>query len=492
MSEIDRLVNACLLPGFAGGDVPPEWVHDALQSGLAGIVIYGANLVDDGAIGRVAMSVRESAADALVGIDEEGGDVTRLDYLRGSAYPGNLALGVVDDADLTYQVASAIAADLAAAGVNYNLAPSIDVNSDAANPVIGVRSFGADPDRVAAHGVAYIKGMQDAGIATSAKHFPGHGATVADSHHDLPVIDAGLETFRRRELPPFVAAIEAGVTSIMTAHIVFKALDAEQPGTLSRRILHGILREELGYEGVLITDALDMQAVAGPHGIAGAAVRAFIAGADLLLLGSVDGEGYCAEIRAGIAEAIRDGSLDVKVLEAAAARVEKMRAWASPRDGAGVGLRSGAADRPIGLAAARRAVRVSGDCALSAPATVVNVSAPANLAVGEAHWSLTQQLAPFSLAAGEISVTEDGPEVGEVLRALPQGPVVLVVRDAYRRAWQRTWVGAFLASRPDAVLVALGMPDDASLTAGASICTFGAGRVNVQAAAEILAGHSVS
>lgn len=483
MGEIDRLVNACLLPGFAGGDVPPEWVHQGLQDGLAGVVIYGENLVDDDAIGRISLSVRESAPDALVGIDEEGGDVTRLDYLRGSAYPGNLALGVVDDVDLTYRVAAAIAADLAANGVNYNLAPSVDVNSDAENPVIGVRSFGADPARVAAHGAAYIKGMQDAGIATSAKHFPGHGATRVDSHHALPVIDADLETFRRRELPPFVAAIEAGVTSIMTAHIVFKTLDAEQPGTLSRRILHGILREELGYEGVLITDALDMEAVAGAHGISGAAVRAFIAGADLLLLGSVDGEEYCAEIRAGITAAIRDGSLDVKVLEAAAGRVEKLRAWASPRAGAGI-------DQSSGLLAARRAVRATGDAVLRGPATVVNVSAPANLAVGEAHWSLTKQLAALGVDAGEIAVTEQGPAVDEVLDALGEGTVVIVVRDAYRRPWQREWVRRLLAARPGAILVAIGMPDDAELAAGPAICTFGAGRANLQAAAELLTGRS--
>jgi beta-N-acetylhexosaminidase len=482
MSEIDRLVNACLLPGFAGGDVPPEWVHDALQDGLAGVTIYGTNLVADGAIGRIATSLRETAPDALVAIDEEGGDVTRLDYLRGSAYPGNLALGVVDDVDLTYQVASAIAADLAANGVNYNLAPSVDVNSDPKNPVIGVRSFGPDPDRVAAHGVAYIKGMQDVGIATSAKHFPGHGATVADSHHALPVIDVDLETFRRRELPPFVAAIEAGAVSIMTSHVVFTALDGENPATLSRSIMHGLLREELGYEGVLITDALDMEGASGKYGIAGAAIRAFIAGADLLLLGSVDGEEYCAAIRAGIADAIRDGSLDVKVLEAAAGRVEKLRAWASPRPGAAI-------DQSSGLIAARRAIRSSGVVALPAPATVVNVSAPANLAVGEAHWSLREQLNEFGLATTEIAVTEDGPGVEYVLGSIGDGPAVLVVRDAYRRPWQREWAQAFLTARPDAVLVAIGMPDDAALTSGPSVCTFGAGRVNIQAAAEVLAGR---
>lgn len=483
MGEIDRLVNACLLPGFAGGDVPPEWVHEALQDGLAGIVVYGFNLVDDGAISRISTSVRETTPDALVGIDEEGGDVTRLDYLQGSAYPGNLALGVVDDVDLTYRVASSIAADLVANGVNYNLAPSVDVNSDPDNPVIGVRSFGSDPARVSAHGVAYIKGMQDAGIATAAKHFPGHGATVADSHLALPTIDADLETFRRRELPPFVAAVEAGATSVMTSHVVFTALDTDEPATMSRRILHRLLREELGYDGVLVTDALDMEGASGRYGIAGAAVRAFIAGADLLLLGSVDGEEHCARIREGIAQAIRDGQLDVRTLEAAAGRVDKLRAWAAP------GARPAGKVTDIGLFAARRAVLARGDVVLRSAATVVNLSAPANLAVGEAHWSLTEQLEVFDLAAGEITVTELGPSVDDVLSQLPTDPAVLVVRDAYRRPWQRAWAQSFLAARPDAVLVAIGMPDDEQLATGASLCTFGAGAVNLRAGAEMLAGR---
>jgi beta-N-acetylhexosaminidase len=484
MTEIDRLVNACLLPGFAGGDVPPEWVHDALQDGLAGVVIYGTNLVDDGAIARISVSLRETAHDALVAIDEEGGDVTRLDYLRGSAYPGNLALGVVDDIELTYQVASSIAADLSANGVNYNLAPSVDVNSAPDTPVIGARSFGSDPARVAAHGVAYIKGMQDAGIATAAKHFPGHGATVADSHHALPTIDADLETFRRRELPPFVAAIEAGATSVMTSHVVFTALDPDEPATLSSRILHRLLREELGYDGVLVTDALDMQGASGRYGIAGAAVRAFLAGADLLLLGSIDGEEHCAHIREGIAQAIREGHLDVKTLEAAAGRVDKLRAWAAP----GTKPNSHVV-QDVGLFAARRAVRARGDVVLRSAATVVNLSAPSNLAVGEAHWSLAEQLEVFDLVAAEITITEQGPNVDDILSKLPAQPVVMVVRDAYRRPWQRAWAQAFLAARPDAVLVAIGMPDDEKLATGASVCTFGAGSVNLTAGAEMLAGR---
>jgi beta-N-acetylhexosaminidase len=483
MSEIDRLVNACLLPGFAGGDVPPEWVHDALQEGLAGIVIYGSNIVDDGAIGRISLSLRETAPDLLVAIDEEGGDVTRLDYLRGSGYPGNLALGVVDDVELTYQVASSIAADLVANGVNYNLAPSVDVNSDPDNPVIGVRSFGSDPARVAAHGVAYIKGMQDVGIAAAAKHFPGHGATVADSHHALPTIDVDLETFRSRELPPFVAAIQAGVASVMTSHVVFTALDSDEPATLSSRILRRLVREELGYDGVLVTDALDMEGASGRFGIAGAAVRALVAGADLLLIGSVDGEEHCAQIRAGVAEAVSDGRLDVKTLEAAAVRVDKLRLRAANAKA------NSPAVQDIGMFAARRAVRAQGSVVLPSAAVVVNLSAPANLAVGQAHWSLAEQLETFQLLASELTVTEDGPDVEQALAQLSGGRAVLVVRDAYRRPWQREWTQRFLAARPETVLVAIGMPDDEKLATGPTLCTFGASSVNLKAAAELLAGR---
>ncbi|WP_324275572.1 glycoside hydrolase family 3 protein [Blastococcus brunescens] len=202
-------------------------------------------------------------------LDEEGGDVTRLEYLTGSSYPGNLALGVVDDPAVTEAVAAAIGADLRRAGVTVDFAPSVDVNSDSRNPVIGVRSFGPDPDAVARHGVAYVRGLQSAGVAATAKHFPGHGATTVDSHLGLPTIDADAATFRRRELPPFAAAVRAGVDLVMTSHVVFSALDA-RPATLSRRLLVDLLRTELGFAGVVVTDALDMAGVRAAHGVAGA------------------------------------------------------------------------------------------------------------------------------------------------------------------------------------------------------------------------------
>jgi beta-N-acetylhexosaminidase len=182
MTELDRLVNACLMPAFGGRSLP-EWTANALDDGLAGVCLYGANLPPEGdatgTVTAISRSVREVRSDALVALDEEGGDVTRLEYRVGSSYPGNLALGVVDDEALTAAVATAIGADLRRAGVTVDFAPSVDVNSDPRNPVIGVRSFGAGPDLVARHGAAFVAGLQATGVAATAKHSPGTGRRLS-------------------------------------------------------------------------------------------------------------------------------------------------------------------------------------------------------------------------------------------------------------------------------------------------------------------------
>ena len=465
-NDLDRLVNSCLLAGYDGAE-PPAWVHAALEDGLAGVTLFPAN-VDGGrqAVVRHTRALRRTAPDALIALDEEGGDVTRLDYETGSAYPGNLALGEINDLLLTSDVAAAIAADLRACGVNFNLAPSIDVNSDPDNPIIGVRSFGARPELVATHGAAFIEAMQDGGVSVCAKHFPGHGATVTDPHHALPIVDCPIETFRTRELTPFVSAIKAGVHAMMTAHVLYPALDPDNPATLSRRLLHDLVREELGYNGVLLSSAIAIEAGQGNPDIGTVAVRAFQAGSDLLLLGPANGEELTATIRASVTEAVRTGALSAELLETAAARVSALRAVAAPRT--------------LGLDAARRAIRVTGPVALTAPAAVFELRAGGN-ALGESHWSLAERLAELDATESTVLVSE-----GDPVALPPTGPVVLVVRDAYRSPWQTAWLSAALAARPDAILVAVGMPDDVTPAIRASIRTYGAGAVNIEAAAEVL------
>lgn len=232
---------AVLQPGFAG-TTAPAWVLRLLGEGLGSVGLFARNVESPEQVAALTAQLREARPDVLVAADEEGGDVTRLEARGGSSFPGNLALGAVDDLKLTRAVAAELGRRLAACGVNFNWAPSADVNSDPGNPVIGVRSFGADPELVARNTAAYVEGLQSAGVAASVKHFPGHGDTAVDSHHAMPRIDVDLDTLRARELVPFRAAIAAGAKVVMSAHILVPALDPDLPGTLSPAVLGGLLR----------------------------------------------------------------------------------------------------------------------------------------------------------------------------------------------------------------------------------------------------------
>src|SRR5689334_2783531 len=244
-----RRADAVLQPGFVG-TTPPAWVRRRLAGGLGGVTLFSRNIVDPAQVAALTAALRAENPDVVVAVDEEAGDVTRLESRTGSSRPGNLALGAVDDPELTEAVARDLGHELAAVGVTLNYAPDADVNSNADNPVIGVRSFGADPALVSRHTAAWVRGLQSAGVAACAKHFPGHGNTSVDSHHAAPMIEASREELFAVELRPFQAAVEAGVQAIMSAHLVVPAIDPEYPATLSRALLTDLLRDELGFDGL--------------------------------------------------------------------------------------------------------------------------------------------------------------------------------------------------------------------------------------------------
>ncbi|AEV88289.1 glycoside hydrolase [Actinoplanes sp. SE50] len=324
-----RLALRTLLAAFPGTSAP-DWALDLLADGLAGHTLFGTNVGSSDELSQLTARLRSARPDALIAIDEEGGDVTRLGHRTGSPYPGNAALGAADDLDLTRQVYAAIGADLATAGVNLDLAPTVDVNSVAENPIIGTRSFGADPGLVARHTGAAIAGLQSAGVAACAKHFPGHGATVTDSHLDLPTVDVPLPVLRERDLPPFAAAVAAGARAVMSAHIRVPALTGDGPATFSRAALQGLLRDEYGFAGVIVTDALEMRGAAGAAGgIPQAAVAALAAGADLLCIGAEVDRELVLAVADEVAAAVGDGRLAVVRLEQAAARNADLAAWAA-------------------------------------------------------------------------------------------------------------------------------------------------------------------
>ncbi|HZE40273.1 MAG TPA: glycoside hydrolase family 3 N-terminal domain-containing protein, partial [Stackebrandtia sp.] len=329
--ELRTLALRTLIPGFTG-TTAPQWALDLLDEGLGGYCLFAFNVADPEQLTDLNATLRQANDDIVIAIDEEGGDVTRLHSATGSPYPGNAALGAVDDTALTTAIHQSIGAELAAAGVTVDFAPAVDINVEDDNPVIGTRSFGRDADLVARHTAAAVRGLQNAGIAACAKHFPGHGATVTDSHLGMPTVDIPLETLRGRELKPFVAAIEAGSALVMSGHIRVPVLTGDAAATMSHAAIHDLLRGELGFDGAVVTDAMEMGGATGELGLPEASVRAIAAGCDLICTGGeTQKHGPMTDLIHATADAlvaaVESGRLPRERLEDAVARGDALRAW---------------------------------------------------------------------------------------------------------------------------------------------------------------------
>jgi beta-N-acetylhexosaminidase len=476
MTSIEGLALRCLLPGFVG-TVPPDWVRRAAAAGLGGVVLYGRNVADPDQVANLTADLHAERPSLLIAIDEEGGDVTRLEAKTGSSYPGNLALGAVGDPRLTHDVAVAMGAELAAAGVDLDLAPDADVNSNPTNPVIGARAFGSEATLVATHTSAWVEGLQSAGVAACAKHFPGHGDTSVDSHLALPVV---TEDPHQGALAPFEAAIASGVQAIMSAHILVPAVD-DVPGTISRRIMTDLLRGELRFHGLAITDGLEMRGLSDRFGVAEGGVRALIAGCDALCIGGgLAGEDVVAEVSAAIVAAVKAGRLTEHRLAEAAGRVDALAVWRSEQKPAA------AADRHIGLVAARRAIKADGSVRIGDDATVVQVDWMRSIAAGKVAWGLARAIANRGVKVTPVEVHDGKVDLGGLLARAEGQSLVLVVRDLHRHAWQSDLADALLARRPDAVVVEMGLPRCRPEGAKAYITTSGSARVCGEAAAEAM------
>jgi len=454
---LEQLALRVQLPAFPGTTLAPE-VADLLAAGLGGVCLFGSNTAGGpDATAHLTAAVHGASPRAVVAIDEEGGDVTRLHARSGSPVLGPAALGAADDLDLTRDAGRMVGAELADAGIDLDLAPVADVNSNTDNPVIGTRSFGADPRRAADHVVAWLLGLQEAGVAGCAKHFPGHGDTARDSHLDLPTVDAGLDLLSERELAPFAAAVEAGVAAVMTSHLLVPALDPELPATLSPVVL-ALLRDRLGFTGAIVTDALDMAGASRGRGIPEAAVLSLLAGADLLCLGADKDVALVREVQTAVVSAVRSGRLSEARLLEAAARVDALRGRpAQPRPTS--------TDQ---VAGARRAVTVAGVLPDLRGAAILSVAGRANIAVGEAVWGLP---ADHCLDPGQT------PEV-------PAGPLVVQVRDAHRHADVGALLRLLERDRP-VVVVEWGWPGPYDGRAP-RICTRGSSLPAVAAVRDLL------
>ncbi|WP_306665862.1 beta-N-acetylhexosaminidase [Paenibacillus oleatilyticus] len=458
---------------------PDEHILDLIERRrIGGVILFARNVQSTAQVAALTGKLQEAAqragtAPLWISIDQEGGMVARI--TEGVALmPGAMAIAAGGSVKAAYEAALVAGRELRALGVNMNFAPDLDINNNPANPVIGVRSFGEAPEAVAEYGAASIRGFQDAGVSATAKHFPGHGDTATDSHLDLPTIPHSRERIEAVELVPFRRAVAAGVDAVMSSHIVFPAFEPERlPATLSRRVLTGLLREELGFDGVIVTDCMEMQAIAAHYGTVQAAVMAVEAGADIVLIS------HSREQQEGaldaLLEAVRSGRISEERIDAS---VRRLLALKRKRLAAGTESHE-AALRLVGCEAHRQTARRIGEASVTLvkdeerllplrriPTLVIHTSAVATSIADEAveiPHTLGKALAAQGLDVIEriIPVSPDGEALQALLMQVkPFGQVVVGTYNASFFPGQVRLIEALrsLGKRP--VVVALRNPYD--------------------------------
>jgi beta-N-acetylhexosaminidase len=328
MRESLRLAGQLALCGFEGQVASPEIKELIREFGVGGIILFARNVDAPEQVAELVRELQGHARDAgqadplLIAVDQEGGRVQRL-RSPWTVWPPARALGRFGSEDAARRMGESLAGELRACGITYDLAPVLDVDTNPRNPVIGDRSLGDDPDLVGRLGAALIQGLQAGRVAACGKHFPGHGDTELDSHIELPVLDHSRSRLDDVELRPFRKAIEAGVASIMVGHLLVRELDDRWPATLSARVVDGLLRGELKYDGLVVTDDLDMRALAARWPAGETAVRAVLAGCDILSLC----RSHAAQVAAieGVVRAVESERLGWKRLEQAGRRVRALK-----------------------------------------------------------------------------------------------------------------------------------------------------------------------
>ncbi|MCD7437268.1 sugar hydrolase [Streptomyces lincolnensis] len=475
--DLDEAAHRCLVAGFDGTTTVPDGLKRLIDRGLGGVILFTRNVRDAEQVRRLTETLRALRPDLLVAIDNEGGGIGHLVGAGAPDVPGSYALGVVDDPALTAACADALAGHLATLGITASYAPVADVQVHPDNPIVRTRAFGTDPELVSRHVGAWIAATEARGIASCAKHFPGHGGTVTDSHHDLAV---DPRPYDELDLAPFRAAIAAGVPMLMSAHVVFPALDPNRPATLSRRILGDLLRHELGFDGVLVSDALEMKAIADRYGEAAGARIALAAGADQVIVAVPDLE-VTLSCRDAVLGALNAGVLhDERVVEAA----ERVRGLAERYAAPAATVEPWDAD--AGLTAARRAVRGQRLPEPVRGAHVVDLFPPPHPALNWGGEDLLSEMRAVDGPASGTAVTGEPADpaalVEGIVRVSRRAPLVVATCDAGLHPWQQDLRDALLARRPDAIRVATGLPEDGAL------CSYGRGRVNLRAVAEALTG----
>ncbi|MGC2361202.1 MAG: beta-N-acetylhexosaminidase [Candidatus Cybelea sp.] len=474
VSEVAEKARGIILTGLT--DLPTSREH----VDFAGYVLFSRNGASVAELRFFSDMLRAECLGPppIIAIDQEGGRVVRL-HEGVEIIPSMMAVGAAGDFELAERAGEQTAFDLRRAGCTMDFAPVLDLTLDSRNTVIGTRSFGADPQSVAAFGLAFARGLERGGITPCYKHFPGHGATSVDSHDALPVLDAGEEMLLARDVAPF-AAVASEASAFMSAHVLAPELDPQRPATLSRRILTDLLRSSLGFDGVLVTDCLEMDALAG-HGPVESAVEALIAGADLLLFSHRMELATAAA--AAIEAAVKEGRVPSQRLEEAHRRVSRLREAAN----APLPLDAFAPHPNVGREIGRRAVTLVRGVPEADPV------ASAVVAFGGDAATL-QREAP-ALAGLCAPVDPAAEDVDRILTSLAQSRrrAILLARRAHLHPLQAQAIAIILQRYPDAVVVSLMEPFDLPLFGAAHhlLATYGDDSASIGGLADVLFGSSM-
>lgn len=321
---LQEKIGQRLMTGFPGTEMTEEFRRVVREHKIGNVILFRENIRDREQLKQLCRDIqdlirRETGHSAFIAIDQEGGVVTRLPQDAVNV-PGAMALGASGDPENACRAGLLIAREMRALGPNFNFAPVADVNSNPDNPVINIRSYGDDPHMVGQYVAQAVRGLTEGGVLSTAKHFPGHGDTDLDSHLALPCVDKSLEELEQTELIPFRSAIAAGIPAVMTAHILFPQLEPDSvPATMSRRIIHDLLRKDLGFEGIIVSDCMEMKAIQNHYGVTEGTLAAFKAGVDLVEI--THHPLWCADAAVRLLEAARSGELDMAELDESVERI---------------------------------------------------------------------------------------------------------------------------------------------------------------------------
>lgn len=497
-TTLEARVGQLLFVGF-DGLTAPDYLLDWLRAGrVGGVILFSRNIASPEQVAALTDSLTANAPyGVLISIDQEGGTVARLrDGFTES--PGAMALASAADGErLTEQVARVLAAELRALGIHWNYAPVVDINQYPDNPSMGTRTFGTDPERVSRLAVAVVRGLQTAGIATSPKHFPSAGNTRIDTHIALPALDTPLDHLRAVDLQPYRAVIAAGAASVMVTHVLYRALDPDHPSTLSPIVVRQLLRGELGFDGVVTTDCLEMQAITNHYGPGESAVLAALAGIDAILFSHTREKQEAAY--AALLDAARSGRLPASLIDAANRRLAAFKdAYLLPRADLSI-IRS--PDHLTLMAEAARAgttlIRGGAALPLRTDRSIGMIEFPSAFDSGinevDGLTGFSRLLRARLPTAAVVTVTD--PHQGDAALALARqaDTLILATRSAHLNADKIALCQRVIDTAQRTVLVCLRNPHDAAALAGADsvLCTCGDSAPSLAAAVDALLGDYV-